>query len=78
MASRTARQQPASAAGFRNVASRATDVDGLRLTSREPERRYETHRGRGVVTILVVLIGMPAAVIAALIGFTSIVGTLAQ
>jgi len=78
MASRTARKKRASAAGFRDVASRATDDDSLRISGREPERRYDTHRTRGTVTILVVLIGIPAAVIAALIGFNWIVQNLAQ
>jgi len=70
MASRTARKSRVSAAGYRAIVSRATDVDGLRTSGREPERRYETHRLRGTATILVVLIGIPAAVIAELIGLS--------
>jgi len=78
MASRTARKNSVSAAGYRDIASRATDDDDLRISGREPERRYETKRLRGIVTILVVLIGIPTVVIVALIGLSGLAQNLGQ
>jgi len=76
-ASITASTSSASTAGFRDLAARATDDDNPRISGREPERRYETHRVRGTLTVLVVLVGIPATVILAVVGFSWIAQGLA-
>ena len=63
----------AGTAGFRDLAARATDDDSPRLSARDADRRYETHRVRGSLTVLVVLVGIPATVILAVVGFSAVV-----
>ena len=71
--STTSSTSSTSSTGFRDLAARATDDDSPRLSAREAERRYETHRVRGSLTVLVVLVGIPATVILAVVGFSAVV-----